>query len=64
MTASTIHHRFSTLSVAPPDSILGLTEAYLADTNPDKMNLSVGVYKDASGQTPVLRCVKEAEAKL
>ncbi len=28
------------------------------------MNLSVGVYKDASGQTPVLRCVKEAERRL
>lgn len=64
MTAPTTAHRFSTLSVAPPDAILGLTEAYLADTNPDKMNLSVGVYKDASGQTPVLRSVKAAEAKL
>ena len=57
-------HRFSEIQTAPPDAILGLTEAFLADTNPNKMNLSVGVYKDASGQTPVLRCVKEAERRL
>ncbi len=57
-------HRLSSIPTAPPDAILGLTEAYLSDPNPHKMNLSVGVYKDASGQTPVLRCVKEAERKL
>ncbi|MGB0600460.1 MAG: aromatic amino acid aminotransferase, partial [Rubripirellula sp.] len=44
--------RFASLSTAPPDAILGLTEAFLADTHPEKMNLSVGVYKNASGQTP------------
>ena len=57
-------HRFADIQTAPPDAILGLTEAFLADKHPDKMNLSVGVYKDASGQTPVLRCVKEAERRL
>ncbi|MFK8112471.1 MAG: amino acid aminotransferase [Rubripirellula sp.] len=55
---------FQDISIAPPDAILGLTEAFAADTNPNKMNLSVGVYKDASGQTPILRCVKEAEQRL
>ncbi|QDT07683.1 Aspartate aminotransferase [Rubripirellula lacrimiformis] len=53
--------RFIGITTAPPDAILGLTEAFAADTNPQKMNLSVGVYKDASGQTPVLKCVKAAE---
>lgn len=62
-TASTTS-RFSTIATAPPDAILGLTEAFVADNNPDKMNLSVGVYKDASGLTPVLNCVKEAERRL
>jgi|TARA_B110000495_G_scaffold161923_1_gene146697 aspartate aminotransferase len=57
-------YRFNMLATAPPDSILGLTETFLADTNPNKMNLSVGVYKDATGQTPILRCVKEAERRL
>jgi len=56
--------RFSSISTAPPDPILGLTEAFLADQRSDKMNLSVGVYKDASGQTPVLNCVKAAEQRL
>ena len=56
--------RVSSVSTAAPDPILGLTEAFLADERSDKMNLSVGVYKDASGQTPVLECVKEAESRL
>lgn len=55
---------FAAVATAPPDPILGLGEAFAADTHPDKMNLSVGVYKDASGQTPVLRSVKEAERRL
>ena len=52
------------LSIAPPDPILGLNEAFRNDPNPDKINLSVGVYKDADGQTPILECVKEAERRL
>ena len=55
---------FETLEMAPPDAILGLTEAFKKDPNPDKINLSVGVYKDANGKTPVLECVKEAERRL
>lgn len=57
-------HRLDDIATAPPDAILGLTEAFVADPNPNKMNLSVGVYKDASGQTPILNCVKEAERRL
>jgi len=55
---------FETFEMAPPDSILGLTDAFKKDTNPNKINLSVGVYKDASGATPILRCVKEAERRM
>ncbi len=55
---------FEQLDMAPPDAILGLTEAFRADPNPDKINLSVGIYKDASGATPVLKCVKQAEQRL
>ncbi|MCG8651687.1 MAG: aspartate/tyrosine/aromatic aminotransferase [Pirellulales bacterium] len=55
---------FGNLTTAPPDAILGLTEAFVADPHPNKMNLSVGVYKDATGQTPILKCVKEAEKRL
>lgn len=55
---------FETLKPAPPDAILGLSEAFAADPNPAKINLAVGVFKDTAGQTPVLRCVKEAERRL
>lgn len=55
---------FEFIAQAPPDAILGLSEAFAADPHPQKINLAVGVYKDASGQTPVLRCVKAAERKL
>ncbi len=55
---------FEHLDTAPPDAILGLNEAFRNDPNPDKINLSVGVYKDAAGRTPVLACVKEAERRL
>src|SRR6056297_593897 len=55
---------FETVSTAPPDAILGLSEAFQKDTHPEKINMSVGVYKDAQGQTPVLRCVKAAEQRI
>jgi aspartate/tyrosine/aromatic aminotransferase len=55
---------FETVKTAPADPILGLTESFNQDPNPDKINLTVGVYKDASGKTPVLETVKEAERRL
>ena len=54
---------FENVQTAPPDAILGLTEAFKADTNPDKINLSVGVYQDADGKTPIFEVVKAAEKK-
>ena len=55
---------FETIEMAPADAILGLTEAFKADPNPKKINLGVGVYKDAAGKTPVLRAVKLAEERI
>lgn len=55
---------FETVQPAPPDAILGLTEAFKKDSCPDKVNLGVGVYKDDSGTTPVLDCVRQAESRL
>ena len=55
---------FESLEKAPPDAILGLAEAFNQDPNPEKINLTVGVYKDDRGQTPILECVKEAERRL
>lgn len=55
---------FDDLPVAIPDAILGLNETFRQDTRPGKINLSVGVYKNESGITPILNCVKEAERRL
>ena len=55
---------FESLEMAPPDPILGLSEAFRADPNPDKINLTVGVYKDRAGNTPVLSSVKKAERRI
>src|SRR3954466_3270669 len=49
--------------LAPADPILGVTEQYVKDTNPKKVNLGVGVYYDDNGKVPVLECVKRAEAE-
>lgn len=55
---------FENIEMAPRDAILGLTEAFVSDPNRDKINLSVGVYQDASGRTPILDVVREAETRL
>ncbi len=52
---------WKSVAAAPADSILGLTEAFNNDPNPNKVNLGAGVYKDDRGITPVLDCVKDAE---
>lgn len=55
---------FANVEMAPRDPILGVTEAYHADTNPNKVNLGVGVYTDDGGKVPVLQCVRTAEQEL
>lgn len=55
---------FERLTMAPADPILGLTDAFKKDPNPNKINLGVGVYKDAEGKTPIFESVKKAEAQL
>ena len=55
---------FGSVAAAPPDPILGLTEKFNADTNPQRVNLGVGVYQDASGKVPLLKAVHEAEKRL
>ena len=55
---------FEQVPTAPPDPILGLTEAFKSDPNPEKINLTVGVYQDETGKSPVLEAVRQAEAIL
>ena len=55
---------FSSVEMAPRDPILGLNEQFAADTNPNKVNLGVGVYFDDNGKLPLLQCVQAAEKAL
>ncbi|MDB5925047.1 MAG: aspartate/tyrosine/aromatic aminotransferase [Betaproteobacteria bacterium] len=55
---------FAHVDMAPNDPILGVTEAYNADPNPNKVNLGVGVYTDDQGKVPVLECVRRAEQQM
>ena len=50
--------------MAPKDPILGVTETYNSDPNPNKVNLGVGIYYDDTGKVPVLECVRRAERQL
>jgi len=52
---------FAKVELAPRDPILGLNEAYNADTRAEKVNLGVGVYYDDNGKIPLLAAVKAAE---
>ena len=58
-----LRYSFS-VTQAPPDAILGITEAWKACSDPKKMNLGVGAYRDEAGKPVVLNVVREAETKL
>ena len=52
------------LSPQPADALLGLIKLYNADPRPEKIDLGVGVYRTATGATPVFKAIKAAEARL
>ncbi|MEA9761269.1 amino acid aminotransferase [Xanthomonas campestris] len=55
---------FANVEQVPGDPILGLTEAYNADSRPNKVNLGVGIYYDENGRIPLLRTVQKIEQQL
>ena len=55
---------FEKITAAPADPILGLGEAFKSETRSNKINLGIGVYKDAKGNTTIVKAVKEAEKRL
>lgn len=55
---------FDQLKDQPADKILSLMAAFRADPREGKIDLGVGVYKDADGRTPVMRAVREAEKRI
>jgi aspartate aminotransferase len=52
---------FQQLARLKEDSILGLMARFREDPSPDKVDLGVGVFRDLTGNTPVLDCIKSAE---
>ena len=50
--------------MGPPDPILGVSEAFKKDSNPKKMNLGVGAYRDDQGKPFVLSCVRKVHARM
>ena len=52
------------LTAAPADPILGLNEAFKADSNPKKVLLGMGAYRDDQGKPYILECVRRAEQQL
>ncbi len=55
---------FETLTALPRDAILGIMALFREDQDPGKIDLSVGVYQDESGNTPILECVRRGERQL
>ena len=52
---------WSAVPLGPPDAILGITEAFKADSAPEKINLGVGAYRDEKGHPYVLNCVRKVK---
>jgi len=55
---------FQSLEPLPPDAIIGIMAMFREDEDPRKVDLSVGVYQDEDGNTPVLECVRRAEQRV
>ncbi len=61
MLTATSHRRLADLDPIKSDSLLALIALANADPREDKIDVGVGVYKDGTGATPILRCIKAAE---
>jgi aromatic-amino-acid transaminase len=54
---------FAQIELAPPDPIIGLTEAFNNDANQKKVNLGAGVYQDGAGKVPISQVVRESQER-
>jgi hypothetical protein len=62
--AETEDNYFENIEMAPADAILKLSTGYAADTDPKKVNLGIGAYRDDDGKPYVFPVVKKAESLL
>ena len=59
LSSTTQLSKWNDIPLAPPDKILGITEAFINDSNPKKINLGVGAYRDNSGKPIIFPSVKK-----
>ncbi len=59
-----LQNLFSHLKLGPPDPIFGIVDMFQKDTSPNKVNLSIGVYRNEDGRPHVFRAVRKAEDEL
>ena len=64
VSSSTAGKYLSSIPMGAPDAILGIAESFKSCTDPDKVNVCVGAYRDSSGKPWVLPSVKEAERRM
>ena len=57
-------NRFSHISLAPPDPILGMSVAFKNDPFPDKVDIGVGAYRTNEGKPLIFQAVREAEMRI
>lgn len=55
---------FSVIKAMPPDPILGIGVAFSKSTNPKKVNLGIGAYRDDNGNPIVMKAVQEAVSRI
>jgi aspartate aminotransferase len=61
---SSSNNYLSTIPEGPPDAILGIAESFKSCTDPSKVNVCVGAYRDASGKPWILPSVQKAEERM
>lgn len=61
-TTRTAWSGWGAVTAAPPDPILGLSQAFAADKDQKKVNLGVGAYRDDKGAPYILNCVQKVKS--
>ena len=64
VSSNTAGKYLSSIPMGAPDAILGIAEAFKSCTDPSKVNVCVGAYRDATGKPWILPSVREAEKRM
>lgn len=64
LTTRIVRNIFTNVKMAPPDPIIGVNQAFLADIDPRKVNLGVGAYRDDNGKPYIFKVVKKVQQQI